>query len=73
MNVRMFLTDKSHAHGRTGRREKSDHPTVEAAKAAFAAHPNRRHLEAMIYVDATATWVGDCDPSGTVSWRPWRL
>jgi hypothetical protein len=71
--VRMFLTARSPASASTGRREKSDHPTVEDAKTAFAQHPNRRNLEALIYVDAAPTWVGDCGPSGAVEWRPWHL
>jgi hypothetical protein len=71
--IRMFLADRSHGLVNTGRRQKSDHPTVEDAKAAFARNPDRRGLEALIYVDAAATWVGECDPSGAVQWRPWHL
>ena len=69
--VRMFLTPPGPVT--TGRREKSDHPTVEDAKAAFARHPNRRDLEAIIYVDGEATWIGECAASGAVQWRPWHL
>ena len=70
--IRMFLTARS--PGPTaGRREKSDHHTVEDAKAGFARHPNRRNLEALIYVDGAATWIGECDESDAVEWRPWHL
>jgi hypothetical protein len=69
--VRMFLTPPGPVT--TGRREKSDHATVEEAKAAFAGHPNRRDLEAIIYVDGAATWIGECTKSGAVQWRPWDL
>jgi len=50
--------------------EKSDHLTVEDAKVVFARHPNRRNLEALIYVDGAATWIGECDESDGVEWRP---
>ena len=70
--VRMFLSDKSRVAGATGRRERSDHPTVEEAKAAFARHQNREHLEAFIYVDGAAAWFGESDGSGNVKWRPWH-
>ena len=70
--IRMFLAARSPAPGNTGRREKSDHPTVEDAQSAFALHPDRRALQALIYVDAAAAWVGECDESGAVQWRPWR-
>ncbi len=64
----MFLTARS--PGPTaGRREKSDHLTVEDAKAGFARHPNRRNLEALIYVDGAATWIGECDESDAVEWQ----
>ncbi|HEV7498535.1 MAG TPA: hypothetical protein VGQ33_00970 [Vicinamibacteria bacterium] len=69
----MFLTSKSRPSATTGRREKSDHPTVEDAKDTFAHHPNRRSLEALIYVDAAPMWIGECGESGAVEWRPWRL
>ena len=69
--VRMFLSPPGPVT--TGRREKSDHPTVEEAKAAFARHPGRRDLEAIIYVDGEATWIGECAESGAVQWRPWHL
>jgi len=71
--IRMFLTVRSPEPGATGRREKSDHATVEDAKAAFAHHPNRRHLEALIYVDGAASWIGECNESGAVEWRAWNL
>ncbi len=71
--IRMFLTARSPDPGTTGRREKSDHATVQEAKAAFAHHPNRRHLEALIYVDGAATWIGECSESGAVEWRAWNL
>jgi len=70
--VRMFLTVKKPGAA-TGRREKSDHPTVEDAKAAFARHPDRRDLEALIYVDGAATWIGEGYESGAVEWHPWKL
>lgn len=69
--IRMFLTARGTVA--TGRREKSDHATVEDAKAAFAHHPNRRELEALIYVDGAAAWIGECGDSGSVKWRPWHL
>ena len=71
--IRMFLTAASPEPGRTGRREKSDHATVDDAKAVFARHPNRRSLEALIYVDGTASWMGGCNESGAVQWRAWNL
>jgi hypothetical protein len=71
--IRMFLTLRPLRPGATGRREKSDHPTVDEAKAAFARHPNCRNLEALIYVDGAAAWIGECNASGAVEWRPWRL
>jgi hypothetical protein len=43
--IRMFLSVRGAVS--TGRRERSDHPTVEDAKTAFAQHPNRRDLEAI--------------------------
>ena len=69
--VRMFLTVRGAVT--TGRREKSDHATVEDAKAAFASHPRRQDLEAIIYVDGEAAWAGETTESGAVSWRPWHL
>ena len=69
--IRMFLSVRGAVS--TGRRERSDHPTVEDAKAAFAQHPNRRDLEAIIYVDGAATWIGEGAESGAVNWRPWHL
>ena len=71
--IRMFLTVRSPEAGATGRREKSDHATVEDAKAVFARHANRRNLEALIYVDGAATWIGECNESGAVEWRAWNL
>jgi hypothetical protein len=69
--IRMYLTVKSGPTA-TGRRERSDHSTVEEAKASFARHPNRRDLEALIYVDGAVAWVGECNPSGDVDWRSWH-
>ena len=69
--IRMFLTAPGPVT--TGRRERSEHATVEDAKAAFARHPNCRNLEALIYVDGAATWIGACGESGAVEWRPWHL
>lgn len=69
--VRMFLTPPGPVT--TGRREKSDHATVEDAKTAFAHHANRRDLEAIIYVDGEAAWIGEGVESGAVQWRPWHL
>jgi hypothetical protein len=71
--IRMFLTEKSRVAATTGRREKSDHVSVEDAKASFARHHNRQNLEAFIYVDGAAAWFGECDGSGDVKWRPWHL
>jgi hypothetical protein len=71
--IRMFLTARSPEAGATGRRERSDHATVEEAKAPFAHHPNRRRLEALIYVDGAATWIGESNESGAVVWRAWNL
>lgn len=42
-------------------------------KAAFAHHPNRHHLEALIYVDGAAAWIGESEASGAVKWRPWNV
>ena len=70
--VRMFLSAKGGPTA-TGRRQKSDHATVEEAKAAFAHHPNRHHLEALIYVDGAAAWIGESEASGAVKWRPWNV
>ena len=69
--IRMFLTPPGMVT--TGRRERSEHASVEDAKAAFGRHPNRRGLEAIIYVDGAATWIGECAESGAVKWRPWHL
>jgi hypothetical protein len=69
----MFLTARVRAPSNTGRREKSDHSTVDDAKAAFERHPNRRGLEALIYVDAAPVWTGECDETGAVQWRPWEV
>jgi hypothetical protein len=69
--IRMYLTPPGPVT--TGRREKTDHATVEDAKAAFASHPNRRDLEAIIYVDGAAAWIGESTESGAVNWRPWHL
>jgi hypothetical protein len=71
--VRMFLTPRISGPGATGRREKSDHPTVEEAQAAYDGHPNRREYEALIYVDGVPTWVGTIDQRGRVSWAAWRI
>jgi len=69
--IRMFLSARGPVS--TGRRERTDHATVEDAKAAFARHPNRRDLEAIIYVDGAAAWIGEVTESGAVQWRAWQL
>ena len=71
--IRLFLTPKASGPVATGRREKSDHPTVEEAQAAFARHPQRAELEALIYVDGAPAWFGAVDEGGRVSWQPWRI
>ena len=71
--IRMFLTERSRVAATSGRHEKSDHPTVDDAKATFARHPNRQNLEAYIYVDGAGAWVGECNDSGGIEWRPWNL
>ena len=69
--IRMFLTVRGAVT--TGRRERSDHATVEEAKAAFAHHPRRQELDAIIYVDGAAAWIGESTESGGINWRPWHL
>ena len=70
--IRMFLSAKA-GHAATGRRQKTDHATVEEAKAAFSRNPNRHQLEALIYVDGAAAWIGESDGTGAVKWRPWTV
>jgi len=69
----MFLTPRFSGPGATGRREKSDYATVEDAQIAYARHPERRDLEALIYVDGAPTWLGSVDPRGRVQWAAWRV
>jgi hypothetical protein len=69
----MFLTPSTSIPGQTGRRQKSDHATVEQAKFHFSQHPARHELEALIYVDGTPAWVGTTDADGRVSWHPWSV
>ena len=57
----------------TGRREKSDHTTLEEAQSAYAKHPSRILLDALIYVDGAPKWFGTVDEHGRVSWQPWRV
>ena len=71
--IRLFLTPKAAGPVSTGRREKSDHASVDDAKAAYAKHPQRTDFEALIYVDGAATWVGNVDDRGRVDWQPWRI
>jgi hypothetical protein len=69
----MFLTPRLQVPGTTGRREKSDHQTLEEAQLAFAAHPNRREFEALIYVEGVPAWLGTTDRSGRVVWSSWSI
>jgi hypothetical protein len=71
--IRLFLTPKVAGPNSTGRREKSDHASLEAAKTAFADHPNRWQLDALIYIDGTPTWYGTVDENGRVRWQPYRI
>ena len=71
--VRMFLTPRVAGPGTTGRRERSDHATVEEAQAFYAEHPGRRDFEALIYVDGVPTWAGAVDTRGRVQWAAWRV
>jgi hypothetical protein len=71
--IRMFLTPKYTGPRGTGQREKSDHPTLEEAQRAYAQHPNRGELEALIYIDGAPAWVGGLDASGRVHWQPWHV
>jgi hypothetical protein len=71
--IRMFLTPTATAPGATGRREKSDHPTVEAAKRSFAQNPARAAFEALIYVDGEPAWVGSAGEDGAVLWQAWKI
>jgi hypothetical protein len=72
--IRMFLNPTvSSAPGWTGRREKSDHATIDDAKQIFGQHPTRKQFEAIIYVDGTPTWVGVVDEAGQVDWQPWKV
>jgi hypothetical protein len=69
----MFLTPKFAGPRGTGQREKADYTTLAEAQQAFAQHPNRIDLEALIYVDGAPAWVGIVDEGGHVSWQAWRL
>jgi hypothetical protein len=69
----MFLTPRFTGPRGTGQRQKSDHASVEEAQHAFAQHPQRSELEALIYVDGTPTWVGSGDANGRVHWQAWRV
>jgi len=71
--IRMFLTPNNPTPGSTGRREKSDHPTVEAAKRSFAQNPERASFEALIYVDGEPAWVGSPGEDGGVRWQAWKV
>jgi hypothetical protein len=71
--IRMFLTPTAPVPGSTGRREKSDHPTVEAAKRSYAENPERVSFEALIYVDGEPAWVGAAREEGDVSWQAWKV
>jgi hypothetical protein len=71
--IRMFLNPTVSAPGWTGRREKTDHPSVEDAQRVFADHPQRKQFEALIYVDGTPAWIGMADDSGRVSWQAWKV
>lgn len=69
----MFLTPKTAGPVASGRREKSDHASLDDAKNAFAQHPHRFEYEALIYVDGTPTWIGSTDWNGRVDWQPWKV
>ena len=69
----MFLTPTAPAPGSTGRREKSDHATVEAAKRSFAENPERAAFEALIYVDGEPAWLGSASEDGDVDWQVWKV
>lgn len=70
--IRMFLTPTTPAPGSTGRREKSDHATVDDAKKSFAANPDRASFEAIIYVDGEPAWIGQTT-DGRVKWQAWKV
>jgi hypothetical protein len=69
----MFLSPRVVGPVSTGRREKSDHTTVDEAKHAFAHHPSRAEFEALIYVDGAPQWVGTADRLGRVEWHAWKV
>jgi hypothetical protein len=69
----MFLTQKNATPGHSGRRERSEHPTVEDAKACFSGNPSRMDFEAAIYVDGEPTWLGLTDETGQLEWRAWKI
>jgi hypothetical protein len=71
--IRMFLNPTVSAPGWTGRREKSDHASLEEAQGAYARHPQRKQFEALIYVDGAPTWLGIADDAGEVRWQPWTI
>ena len=71
--IRMFLNPTVSAPGWTGRRQKSDHPTLEDAQQAFAGHPQRNQFEALIYVDGAPAWVGIVGDAGEVTWQAWKV
>ena len=69
----MFLTPKNAGATASGRRERSDHASLEDAKTAYAEHPQRTDYEALIYVDGSPTWLGNSDWNGRVHWQPWQV
>jgi hypothetical protein len=69
----MFLTPKTATSEATGRRERSDHVSVEAAQLTFAQHPRRAEMEALIYIDGTPSWLGLSDDRGNVQWQIWKI
>jgi len=71
--IRLFLTPKNAAGHASGRRERSDHATVEDAQKAYAQHARCSEFEALIYVDGAPTWLGTADWNGRVQWQPWKV
>jgi len=69
----MFLTPRHAGATASGRRERSDHATVEDAKNAYDQHPQKTDYEALIYVDGAPAWVGVSDWNGRVEWQPWAV
>jgi hypothetical protein len=69
----MFLTPRNASGSSSGRRERTDHGSLEEAQATYAQHPRRAEFEALIYIDGNPAWLGTIDWHGRVQWQPWKV